>query len=103
MEQDLDFSYETVDDTKALRDEDGQIRNVEIEVVERDPLLAFDEDGGRLGQGGGYYDRWIAANPDALRIGLAWDAQKVDRVPMEEHDRKLHMVVTPQRVYEMAA
>jgi len=67
------------------------------------PLLAFDEDGGRLGQGGGYYDRWIAANPDALRIGLAWDAQKVDRVPMEEHDRKLHMVVTPQRVYEMAA
>jgi 5-formyltetrahydrofolate cyclo-ligase len=67
------------------------------------PLLAFDEDGGRLGQGGGYYDRWIAANPDALRIGLAWDGQKVDAVPMEPHDRKLHMVVTPQRVYEMAA
>ncbi|MBY8335926.1 5-formyltetrahydrofolate cyclo-ligase [Alteriqipengyuania sp. NZ-12B] len=67
------------------------------------PLLAFDEDGGRLGQGGGYYDRWIAEHPDALRIGLAWDAQKVDSVPLEPHDEKLHMVVTPQRVYEMAA
>tara|TARA_B100001179_G_C18510208_1_gene368191 strand:- start:217 stop:762 length:546 start_codon:yes stop_codon:yes gene_type:complete len=67
------------------------------------PLLAFDEEGGRLGQGGGYYDRWIAAHPDALRIGLAWDAQKIDRVPTEAHDMPLHMVVTPQRVYEIAA
>ncbi|MEL7728622.1 5-formyltetrahydrofolate cyclo-ligase [Citromicrobium bathyomarinum] len=64
------------------------------------PLLAFDEDGGRLGQGGGYYDRWIAEHPGALRIGIAWDAQKIDAVPLEPHDQKLHMVVTPQRVYE---
>ena len=65
------------------------------------PLLAFDEAGGRLGQGGGYYDRWIAAHPDAVRIGLAWDAQKIDRVPMEPHDMPLHIVVTPTRVYEV--
>ena len=64
------------------------------------PLLAFDEAGMRLGQGGGYYDRWIAAHPDAVRIGLAWDTQKVDRVPAEPHDMALHMVVTPTRVYE---
>ena len=67
------------------------------------PLLAFDEDGGRLGQGGGYYDRWCAAHPDALRIGLAWDVQKIDHVPMEPHDMRLHMIVTPTRVYEVAA
>tara|TARA_R100001132_G_C3260139_1_gene84492 strand:+ start:318 stop:890 length:573 start_codon:yes stop_codon:yes gene_type:complete len=67
------------------------------------PLIAFDEDGGRLGQGGGYYDRWCAAHPDALRIGLAWDVQKIDRVPMEPHDIRLHMIVTPTRVYEVAA
>jgi len=67
------------------------------------PLLAFDEDGGRLGQGGGYYDRWCAAHPDALRIGLAWDVQKIDRVPMEAHDMPLHMIVTPTRIYEVVA
>ena len=43
MEQDFDFSNETVDDAKTLSDEDGQIRNVEIEVVERDRLLALDD------------------------------------------------------------
>lgn len=67
------------------------------------PLLGFDEHGGRLGQGGGHYDRWLAAHPDALRIGLAWDVQKLDHVPMEQHDMPLHMVVTPTRVYEIAA
>ena len=67
------------------------------------PLVAFDEDGGRLGQGGGYYDRWCAAHPDALRIGLAWDVQKIDHIPMEAHDMRLHMIVTPTRVYEIAS
>jgi 5-formyltetrahydrofolate cyclo-ligase len=67
------------------------------------PLVAFDEDGGRLGQGGGYYDRWCAAHPDALRIGLAWDVQKIDHIPMEAHDMRLQMIVTPTRVYEVAS
>lgn len=65
------------------------------------PLLAFDESGGRLGQGGGYYDRWLAAHPEALRIGLAWDTQLVDRVPSEAHDMALHMVITSTRLYEV--
>ncbi|MEL7686053.1 5-formyltetrahydrofolate cyclo-ligase [Citromicrobium bathyomarinum] len=63
------------------------------------PLLAFDTAGGRLGQGGGYYDRWMADHGQVLRIGLAWDTQAVDRVPMEAHDMPLHRVVTPTRVF----
>ena len=58
------------------------------------PLLAFDAYGGRLGQGGGYYDRTFAARPDALRIGLAYSGQAVDRLPMERHDIPLHGVLT---------
>ena len=58
------------------------------------PLLAFDAAGGRLGQGGGYYDRTFAALPDALRIGLAYAGQQVDRLPMEGHDIRLHGVLT---------
>ena len=58
------------------------------------PLLAFDDFGGRLGQGGGYYDRTFAARPDAIRIGLAYAGQNIPRLPTEDHDVRLHGVLT---------
>lgn len=61
------------------------------------PLVGFTAKGDRLGQGGGHYDRWLAANPDVPAVGLAWDCQQVDRLPHEPHDRKLAMIVTPTR------
>lgn len=73
------------------------------EIVEPDvlfiPLLGFTAQGERLGQGGGHYDRWLAEHPDATAIGLAWDAQLVEDLPMEEHDVPLAAVVTPTRIY----
>ncbi|MBC2666558.1 5-formyltetrahydrofolate cyclo-ligase [Novosphingobium flavum] len=64
------------------------------------PLLGFTADGHRLGQGGGHYDRWLAANPAAVPIGLAWDVQRLESLPLEDHDRPLAAVVTPTRIYE---
>ncbi len=64
------------------------------------PLIGFTAQCDRIGQGMGHYDRWLATNPDALAIGLAWDCQLVDALPLEPHDRKLHMIVTPTRAYE---
>jgi len=58
------------------------------------PLLAFDDFGGRLGQGGGYYDRTFAAKPDAVRIGFGYGGQRVLHLPMESHDARLHGVLT---------
>lgn len=58
------------------------------------PLLAFDDFGGRLGQGGGYYDRTFVARPDVARIGLAYAGQRVDRLPIEPHDVRLFGVLT---------
>ncbi|ANC52348.1 MAG: 5-formyltetrahydrofolate cyclo-ligase [Brevundimonas sp.] len=58
------------------------------------PLLAFDDQGGRLGQGGGYYDRTFAARPDAIRIGFAYAGQRVERLALEPHDIRLHGVLT---------
>jgi 5-formyltetrahydrofolate cyclo-ligase len=58
------------------------------------PLLAFDAEGGRLGQGGGHYDRTFAVLPDIVRIGFAYAGQAVDRIPMESHDQRLHGVLT---------
>lgn len=68
------------------------------EVVDPDlvvtPLLAFDAEGGRLGQGGGYYDRTFAARPDAVRIGFAYAGQAVERLALDPHDVRLDGVLT---------
>lgn len=64
------------------------------------PLVAFTAGGHRLGQGGGHYDRWLAAHPDVPAIGLAWDCQIVEELAVEPHDRPLAAVVTPTRIYE---
>ncbi len=61
------------------------------------PLLAFDRRGYRLGFGGGYYDRTIAAlgrDGEVLAVGLAYAAQEVDEVPHDGHDARLDWVVT---------
>jgi 5-formyltetrahydrofolate cyclo-ligase len=63
------------------------------------PLVAFTEDGDRIGQGGGFYDKWLGAHPDTIRIGLAWDIQLVDEMPVEPHDMRLTAIVTPTRLY----
>ncbi|NVD44196.1 5-formyltetrahydrofolate cyclo-ligase [Qipengyuania atrilutea] len=63
------------------------------------PLVGFTRDGARLGQGGGHYDRWLEAHPDTLAIGLGWDVQAVDDLPLEAHDYALDAVITPTRMY----
>ena len=63
------------------------------------PLVGFTEDGHRLGQGGGHYDRWLERHPDIVTIGLAWDCQLVDNLPVEPHDRPMRAIVTPTRIY----
>lgn len=61
------------------------------------PGVAFDRDGHRLGQGAGYYDRWLAGYTGA-RIGLAYECQIVDELPTDSQDQHVQYVVTEQRV-----
>lgn len=63
------------------------------------PLVGFTASGDRLGQGGGHYDRWLAEHPGKIAIGLAWDVQLCERLPVEAHDIALDAVVTPSRIY----
>lgn len=58
------------------------------------PLLGFDRALNRIGQGGGHYDRYCAAHPDAVRVGIAWDVQEIDLVPTEATDVSLHAMLT---------
>ncbi|MGE3691326.1 MAG: 5-formyltetrahydrofolate cyclo-ligase [Novosphingobium sp.] len=64
------------------------------------PLTGFTAHCDRIGQGAGHYDAWLAAHPGAKAIGLAWDCQLVESLPLEPHDRRLDAVVTPSRFYE---
>jgi 5-formyltetrahydrofolate cyclo-ligase len=61
------------------------------------PLLGFDRSGGRIGQGGGYYDRTLAAlraGGQVLAIGLAYAGQELDAVPTGPFDQRLDGVLT---------
>ncbi|MCW0180294.1 MAG: 5-formyltetrahydrofolate cyclo-ligase [Zavarzinia sp.] len=62
------------------------------------PLVGFDRSGGRLGQGGGYYDRTLprlrAAKPHFIAIGLAFSVQEVASVPRAANDAALDWIVT---------
>lgn len=60
------------------------------------PLVGFDRSGGRIGQGGGHYDRYLAAHPAALRVGVGWSVQEIDDVPRESTDMSLDAVLTEQ-------
>ena len=62
------------------------------------PMLAVDEQGRRLGYGGGYYDRYLAAHPETLWLAYGFDFQILRQVPTEEHDIKMDGVVTDKRI-----
>ncbi|MDR9500906.1 MAG: 5-formyltetrahydrofolate cyclo-ligase [Desulfurivibrionaceae bacterium] len=65
------------------------------------PGSLFDLHGGRMGYGGGYYDRFLARRaPQAIRVGLCFELQLVAEVPMAAHDQYLDYVVTEARVVE---
>ena len=58
------------------------------------PGTAFDALGGRLGQGGGYYDRFLARTK-ALRAGVCHDFALIARVPAQAHDMRMDCIFTP--------
>lgn len=72
-------------------------KSIDIVVL---PGSVFDERGGRLGYGGGFYDRFLANEvlPSALRIALAFELQVQGEIPQEPHDQPADFIITEQRV-----
>ena len=64
------------------------------------PCVGFTDAGHRLGYGGGYYDRWLGAHPDATAIGIAWSFSRIDLASFaaQPHDVALTLIVTEQGV-----
>ena len=67
------------------------------------PGMAFDRSGGRLGRGRGYYDRFLGLHSHILRVGICFDEQLVPTVPSEDHDIRLHALITPSAFLSFAA
>ena len=69
------------------------------------PCLAFDENGFRLGYGGGYYDKCISnffsINHKFISIGLAYEEQKVNNVVHDNLDQKLNYILTEKQLYNI--
>lgn len=72
------------------------IRNIvplsQIELIFT-PLVGCDKKLGRLGYGGGFYDRTFEQSPNAIRIGLAHSCQQVETLPLESWDKPLHHLI----------
>ena len=63
------------------------------------PCAGFDGAFGRLGHGGGYYDRYLLRCPQAAAILTAFETQRLERVPREEHDLVFSLLVTDAGVF----
>jgi len=69
---------------------------IDIAII---PGLAFDEKGGRIGSGEGYYDRLIPKLPITTRkVSLSLESQVIQQVPMENNDRHVDIIITEDRI-----
>lgn len=80
---------------------EGPVLDPEIVLV---PTLGFTEDGHRLGYGGGYYDRTLAAlRPRPLAIGVAYESGRLEDFAPDAHDVQLDAVVTERATYRASS
>jgi 5-formyltetrahydrofolate cyclo-ligase len=86
-----------VQDECGIASSDGDQVVPDVVLV---PCVGFTSSGYRLGYGGGYFDRWLAAHPHVTAVGVAWSVSKVrgeDFAP-EPHDLPLTFIVTERGV-----
>lgn len=84
-----------------LQPDPGRCRTVPIDCIDIAiiPGVAFDEKGGRIGSGDGYYDRLIPHLPVTTRkVALALDYQIIPQVPIESHDKHVDIIITDKRI-----
>jgi len=61
------------------------------------PGLCFSENGDRIGYGGGFYDRFLEKHKYSVKIGLSFDEFIYNTLPIEQHDIKMDIIITPSK------
>ncbi len=64
---------------------DKYIGRIDLIVV---PGIVFDKTGNRIGFGRGYYDRFLENYPDSVKVSIIYDFQLIEKIEVEEHDKK---------------
>jgi 5-formyltetrahydrofolate cyclo-ligase len=91
--RDWDGASPTLTDECGIPSSAGAVVVPDVVLV---PCVGYTDSGFRLGYGGGYFDRWLAAHPGVCAIGVAWAASRIDAdelVP-QPHDIPLTLIVT---------
>jgi 5-formyltetrahydrofolate cyclo-ligase len=77
-----------------------QIPNIKFDVIIV-PMLGFEPNTlHRVGYGGGYYDKFLATQPGAKKIGVCFEQGRVESLPSEPHDISLDIIITDRSVYQ---
>jgi 5-formyltetrahydrofolate cyclo-ligase len=61
-------------------------------------MHGFDRTGGRIGYGAGYYDRFLAKNPNLRKIGIAFSCQEYENLPVDENDIPMDYIITEEGI-----
>lgn len=92
LEQDLEYGPYNIKQPKKDVSQDINADQISMVVV---PAVAFDRQNNRLGRGAGYYDRFLQSIPKTTPlIGLAFDFQIVERLPVDDHDFPVTKVIS---------
>lgn len=81
-------AYDIMEPTGEVFD---RYEEIDVAVI---PGMAFDRNGHRLGRGKGYYDRFLKKIPNAYKIGICFNFQKVENVPSSEYDVNMNEVIS---------
>jgi 5-formyltetrahydrofolate cyclo-ligase len=100
MSELVEGAYKILEPKHELRDLPAKkVKPEELDLV-MVPGTAFDPRGGRMGQGKGYYDRLLSnARADAPLVGMAFDCQLFDEIPVASHDVFMDIVLTESREF----
>jgi 5-formyltetrahydrofolate cyclo-ligase len=98
LRDDLQLGYCDIPEPDPKKCQKIDPAKLDIVIV---PGSVFDQRGGRMGYGGGYYDRFLADfAPQATRIGVCFELQMAEKIPLQPHDQLLDFIVTEDCVYE---
>ena len=95
--QTVEYGEDFTVNTLGIREPLGLPSEEEMDIAVL-PLLAVDENGNRLGYGGGYYDRYLQNHSAVTRVGYGYDFQIMGQVPHTDTDERVDFIVTDKRI-----
>lgn len=74
---------------------EARVEDIDVAII---PGIAFTPSGGRLGFGKGYYDKFLSEFK-GIKIGICYEFQLLDKLPLSEHDINMDIIITEKRIY----